>query len=778
MEGHLAGSRWGPRPQGVRGKQTFSKAANTSQSVPSNHTTSNPQEISTANNNNIKMASNRIIHVSSTTSSHELAHFLSADGIGAGFVRHEDIWSNNDEFLGMVWTLIRAPRRDGRLMKLLYIRNTVIETEMVVRSFDSQRKGHARCGVFPNDEFRVAAMTFGKARQLFVKDKVLCENMVILVDGTYMDTVDTQIAMGLMNQSVNPASCVKILGLYGDDWDNQAAEKAVPVFSPLLRRAGVQKLSVTFAGAGAAGARPQPTLVDQRGLIDAMVECVNQGKHIAFFLPHHVSEQCTREVRASPDKVKNILLRKISLTGDTSMGSEFDRDLDVGQIFETESYLVVKYPDDTVRVCSMLVAIDPDAGFRTIPFKRVGLVVYSHITEQGARASFKDSAGVPVHSVSSGLVDRRQMQSQLQACRGLPARHVCLYSGALDAGSLAIDYSKEFVFELVRSWPGKRLTDMPLGLEKRDKLLLRRTMRHLAVAGMVGTSQDGFVLTETKGAEMARLLPIAGSYGLSFELASLVASARHGTAHVRSKRLLVRLAVMGAHLDGFLAELTPALDENHHVSLPWMEEAQEHMAGPARDRAAAGRLWFALGIWEKLRNDTDDFSELPEGDDMPFEETRSVTIQGIGKFCYRKAVEIWTQVLDLEDRAGLPLLGPSNPGWQEPLTHEELYDVQFQLLLAFISNLAVWDLGTGQISLVSSGHALTLDPTSLVAHAHMARLASRPQDGYIVLPDRFYSAGATGDELMAKSVVCMEASLLRVVKMVLGESAVDWLTWP
>ncbi|KAI7780508.1 hypothetical protein LA080_016022 [Diaporthe eres] len=726
------------------------------------------------------MASNLIIPVSSPASSHELAHFLSADGFGAGFVRHRDIWSNNDEFLDMVWTLTRAPRKDGSLMKLLYIRHTVIETEKVVECFDKRWKAKARCGGFPDDEFRVSAMTFGKARRLFADGKALCENMVILVDGTYVDTTDTEMAMGLMNQSINPASCVKILGLYNGGWDDQEAEEAVPLCSPLLREAGVQKLSVSFARAGTVGHGPQPTLVGHRGLIDAMVGCVNQGRHIAFFLPRGISMQCVTEIEESPEKIKNILLRTISLTGETSMTADFDDTVDMGQIFHSDSYLFGRYLDQSVRVCSLLVAVDPDAEFTTIPFKRVGLVVYSHMTEQGRKVVFNSAAGVLVYSSISGPLDHRQMVSQLQSCSGVGegAKHVRLSDGRLANDLLAVDYSKEFAFELIRTWPGKRMADIPLNLGKRNKQLLRRTMRHLTVADMVAPYENGFRLTEGKGAEMAKLLPDAGNYGLSFELAGLVASIRQGVPLVRSKRLLIRLAVMSARLDEFLAELTPEYDGNSNVSWPWMEEARKHMAGPARGQMAMGRLWIALGIWDKLRNETEGFSNLPEGDYSSGDLEACATFEGIGQFRFRVAVEIWTHVLELEDRAGLPLLGSSDPEWEEPLTAGELHDVQFQLVLAFISNLAVWDLGTDRISLVSSGHAVTLAPTSLVVRPHMARLESRPKDAYLVLPDRIHAGGAKGDKLMAESVVCVEASLLGVVTMVLGESAVDWLKWP
>ncbi|POS74155.1 hypothetical protein DHEL01_v207453 [Diaporthe helianthi] len=593
------------------------------------------------------MASKIIIPVHSSASSHELAHFLSAGGFGAGFVRHRDIWSKNDEFLEMVWALVRGPRSDGSLMKLLYMRHTVIETEMVVQCFETRLRAEARCGRLPDDDVRVTAVTFGIARRLFTQSEALCENVVILVDGTHMDTIDTEIALGLMNQSINPASCVKILGLYSDYWDDKEAERAVPLFSPLLRKAGIQKLSVSFVRSVTLGDGPRPSLVDRRGLIDAVLECVNQGKHVAFYLPRGIAHEC--------------------------------------------------------------MIMDPDAGFRTIPFKRVGLVVYSHLTEQGRKVIFNPVAGVLVHSVRSGLLDRRQRQSQLQTGDRLRTRHVWLYDGLLEKVLLDVDYNKEFVFELVRSWPGKPMADIPLDLGKRDKQILRRNLRHLAVAGIIEPHQNGFALTKTKGAEMAKILPICGNNGLSFELASLVASSRYGVAHTKSKRLLIRLAVMGARLDDFLIHLSPEFDENYHVSWAWMEEARRHMAGPARGLMAAGRL---------------------------------------------------------------------RPEWEEPLTTEELQDVQFQLVLAFIANLAVWDLGTDQITLVSSGHEVVLAPISLVVHQHMARLQSIPEEGYLVLADRIQAGGPTGDQLMAESVLCMGAGPLKVVRMVLGESAVDWLKWP
>lgn len=734
------------------------------------------------------MASKAIISETSPASSHQLAHFLSADGVGAGFIRHRGIWSNNDEFLDMVLTLIGGLWKNGRLMKLLYIRHTVIETEKAVQFFDKRWRGQALCGGLPDDDVRLTAVTFGKARQLFADDKALCENMVILVDGTYKDTIDTEMAVGLMNQNINPFSCVKILGLYNNGWDDQEAEKAVPLFlpllkKPLLKKAGVQKLSVTFARADTAGHVPQPTLVDHRSLIDAMVACVNQGKHIAVFLPRGVSKQCMDEIEQSTEKTRDILLRKISLTGNTSMTTEFDNTVDVAQIFHTDSHLFGHHADGRVRMCSVLVAIDPDAGFTTIPFKHVGLIVYSHMTEKGQKVAYNGTAGALIHSKISGLVDRRQMVSQLQSGDGIraSAKHVRLYNGELAEDLLAIDHSKEFVFELIRCWPGERMARIPLNLEKRDKQLMRRAMRHLLVADMVESCEEGFMTTEDKGDQMAKVLPAAGMYGLSFELASLVASSRVGMGgNKRSKRLLIRLAVMGAHLDEFLADLTPEYDGNSNVSWSWMEEARKHMAGPARGQMAMGRLWFAIGIWDKLRNDTDNFSNLPAADLSWGDLEACVTVEGIGKFRYRMGAEIWTHVLELEDRVGLPLLGSDTweQDWEEPFTPGELHDVQFQLLLAFISNLAVWEFGNDQISLVSSGHTFTLAPTSLVVRPHMARLESRPKNAYLVLPDRIYAGGPNGDELMAESVVCVEASLLGVVSKALGKPAADWLKWP
>lgn len=171
------------------------------------------------------MASQLIVPVSGPVSSHDVAQFLTKDGIGAGFVRHADIWLNIDAFVEMVWALVKSPQKDGTLMKIVYIRHTVIETELFVEQCTKRLRCKAQCGIFPDDEIRVTSMTFSQAREFLTPRAALCENIVVLVDGTYLETVDTEIGTALINQSINPNSCVKIIGLYSDDWgDKEAAE--------------------------------------------------------------------------------------------------------------------------------------------------------------------------------------------------------------------------------------------------------------------------------------------------------------------------------------------------------------------------------------------------------------------------------------------------------------------------------------------------------------------------------------------------------------------------
>lgn len=208
------------------------------------------------------MASQLIVPVSASASSHDMAQFLTKDGIGAGFVRHADIWLNIDTFVEMVWAFVRAPRKDGTLMKIMYIRHTVIETELVVKHFTRRLGGKAQCGILLNDEVRVTSITFSQARNLLISGTALYENMVVLVDGTYLEIVDTEISMGLISQSINPASYIKIIGLYGDYWDNEEAAEAVPLSSSLFRQAGIQKISVSFGQFSATGADLEPTLVN------------------------------------------------------------------------------------------------------------------------------------------------------------------------------------------------------------------------------------------------------------------------------------------------------------------------------------------------------------------------------------------------------------------------------------------------------------------------------------------------------------------------------------
>lgn len=727
------------------------------------------------------MASKLIVPVLTPSASHDMANFLSLDGVGAGFVRHADIWWNIDAFLEMVWAHIKPRRKDGILMKLVYIRHTVIETELVVECFKKRLGCRAQCGVFPDDEARVTSMTFGQARSFLTSGTALCENVVILVDGTCLETVDTEIGMGLINQSINPASCVKIIGLYSDEWDDQAAEKAVPLFSPSFKGLGVHKLSVTFGTSRMAAADSEPTLVDQRGLVDAMMACINEAKNIAFLLPRNVMLECERQIKEATAKREDVLFKHVSLTGDTSMGTKFDDDFDLGQIFQSDSYLMVHLDENIVKVCSVMVAVDADAGFTALPIKRVGLVVHSHLEDPGSRAIVNRDAGVSTYSGISKRVSRRQQQSQRQSCRGIQAQQVCLYNGNLAAQvAHPVDGSKEFVFELIRGWPGKSMSEIPLDLNKRDANLLERSLDHLAVAGIIEPHENGYRLTNTKGDELVDLESSAAKYRLSFEFTCVVASVRHSVTHQRSMRLLIRLAVLGARADDFLSGLDPVpFDEGiNTVSRDWIEEARQHMAGPARGQSSAGRLWVALGIWDKMRKDTRNFAiNMPRPDGHSDEvEEYCHRIDGIGIFHCGLAVNIYTSVLELEDRVGLPLLAPEDAEWEEPLKVAELQEVQVQFMLAFISNLAVWDVRAGEISLAGSGLAIGLAPSCLVANPHIVQTERRPERGYLVLPDQIQEGGRKS--LLALSATCMPMSILRVVSHILGESAIDWLRLP
>lgn len=727
------------------------------------------------------MASKLIVPVPTPASSNDMAQFLAMDGVGAGYVRHADIWWNTDAFLEMVWAHIKSPRKNGTMMKLVYVRHTVIETELAVECCAKRLGCMARCGVFPDDEIRATAMTFGQARKSLTANTALCENMVVLVDGTCLETVDTEISKALLNQSINPVSCVKIIGLYSDDWDDQAAKDAVPLFSPLFREVGIQKLSVAFGPSSIAGADLVPTLVDQRGLVDAMVECINDGKHIAFFLPRNAMLECVRRIRQSPAKRRDSLFKHVSLGGDTSMDMEFDENFELGQMLKSASYLMTRLDENILRVCSVIVAVDPDAGFTALPVQRVGLVVYSHLEDPMTTTKFNWDAGVPTCSAMPRLVTRRQFRSQRQSCRGIQAKQVCLYKGGLIVKvAHPVNHSKEFVFELIRSWPGKSMSEIPLNFDSRDLPLLERNLDHLAVAAIIEPYENGYRLTGTKGAELVELLPRAVDAGLSFELASLLASVRHCVAHPRSMRLLIRLAVIGGRVDDFLSRLDPVPTEEDRqgVSWVWTVEARQHMAGPARGQMSAGRLWFALGIWDKMRNDTLNFTvNMPRNGDEPDPgEDYCHRIPGVGVFHSGIAVEIYMSVLELEDRVGLRLLAPSDAEWEEPLKVAELQEVQVQLILAFLSNLAVWDVGAGEISLVGSGRAIDLAPSSLIADPRVVKIERRPENAYLLLPDQIQEAESK--KLLALSACCMPMSLLRVISRILGEPGVDWLKWP
>lgn len=722
------------------------------------------------------MASQLIVPVSAPASSPDMARFLAKDGVGAGFVRHEDIWLNIDAFFEMVWAFVKAPRKDGTLMKIVYIRHTVIETELFVESCTKRLMCKAQCGTFPDEDIRVTSMTFGQARKLLVSSSALCENMVLLVDGTCLETVDTEIGMALINQSINPASCVKIIGLYGNLWTDQKAAEAVPIFSGAFKQVGMQKLSVSFSQTNAAGAGSEPALVNQGGLIDAMVECINAGKHIAFYLPRDFFAECMRLVQESQAKRGDVLVKGLLLKRDTSMSIAVDEDLDLTPMFQTDSYLMMRLDQKIVRVCSVVAAIDAEAGFTTLPLKRVGLVVHSHVLDKNSRSLFNENAGVFAYSDIPKRASPGYLNSQRQSCNGIKAKQVCLYNGNPGANiGHPVDHSRDFVLQVIRSWPGKSISQLPLNLGKRDARRLGRTLDHLAVAGIIEPHENGYMLTKTKGVELVEILPKAVSSGLSFELAVLVASARHCVKHERSMRLLIRLAVLGSRATEFLTRLDPKHVEEGKpfVSSSWMWEARQHMAGPASGEWSAGRLWFALGIWDKMRKDTNNFSNDNEpghtGDDFH-------RIEDVGMFHRGVAVDVYGCVLELEDRLGLSLLASSDPAWEEPLKVEELQEVQVQLMLAFLSDLSVWNVAAGEILLVGSRRRLALAPSSLVAHPQYVQVERRPKKGYLIIPDRIMQH--QDETLSAQSASRVPVSLLRLITIMTGEPAEDWLKWP
>lgn len=75
------------------------------------------------------------------------------------------------------------------------------------------------------------------------------------------------------------------------------------------------------------------------------------------------------------------------------------------------------------------------------------------------------------------------------------------------------------------------------------------------------------------------------------------------------------------------------------------------MAGPAHGQSSAGRLWFALRIWNKMRNDTCNFAiTIPKRDgNLKEEQAYGYRIDGIGIFHRGTAVDIYKSVLELEN---------------------------------------------------------------------------------------------------------------------------------
>lgn len=538
---------------------------------------------------------------------------------------------------------------------------------------------------------------------------------------------------------------------------------------------------MSFGQSSNSGEDLEPTLVDQSGLIDAMVECINNGKHVVSFLPQEAFGACIRRVQEAPALREDAMFRGFSLGSGTSMSTAVDEDFDLSPIFKSDSYLMIRLDEKLVQVWSVVAAIDVEAGFTTLPIKRVGLVVHSHLLDGSGRGRFNWDAGAYTYSTVQKRVGDEYLRSQRQSCRSIRAKQLCLYSGGPgpEIGH-PVDHSRDFVLHVIRNWPGKPMSQLPLKLGKRDPRLLGQTLDHLAVAGIIEPHENGYVLTRTKGVELVEVLPKAVSSGLCFELAVLVASARHCVKHERSMRLLIRLAVLGSRATEFLSRLDPAHvnEGTQTTSWLWMQQARQHMAGPARGEMSAGRIWFALGIWDKMRKDTNNFSSyMPRNDDEPDNAEGSFhRVEGIGMFHCGIAVEIYMCVLQLEDRLGLSLLAPSDAAWEEPLKTEELHEVQVQLMFAFISSLAVWNIGADEILLMGSRRQVALAPRSLVAHPHAAKVERRPKKGYLIVAD--WIEEGKGDKLSVISASRIPLSLLRLITIITGEPAGDWLKWP
>lgn len=137
-----------------------------------------------------------------------------------------------------------------------------------------------------------------------------------------------------------------------------------------------------------------------------MLVCINEAKNIAFLLLQNAMLEYVCQIKETVAKREDVLFRYISLRGNTSMGTRFDDELDLSQIFQSDSYLTVRLDEDVFKVCLVIVAVDADAGFTALLIKRVGLVVHSHLAEPES-AIFDRDAGVSTYSAISKLVSRR-----------------------------------------------------------------------------------------------------------------------------------------------------------------------------------------------------------------------------------------------------------------------------------------------------------------------------------------------------------------------------------
>lgn len=75
--------------------------------------------------------------------------------------------------------------------------------------------------------------------------------------------------------------------------------------------------------------------------------------------------------------------------------------------------------------------------------------------------------------------------------------------------------------------------------------------------------------------------------------------------------------------------------------------------------------------------------------------------QNLDRISMKKCAQLYGDVLALENEFEMPPLFPDDAFWEERLSHSERFEIQRELVLAYVNRLAVWDENPGPIRMLS-----------------------------------------------------------------------------